>query len=237
MAPTTAAGLHCEARDEALEVGRHRRDVDELGEDQRPDQDQEQHGGRARALEQGVVERPPAQGAARQREAEGAHRSHARPFGGSEEAAIDPAHHEQEQRRHRPDFSKRGHTLGPRRALAGRPPGRMTPRRVHDGQAQKARSENAGQDPGHEELADVRLGEHAVDDHDGRGRDHDPERARARHGSRCELVRVTEPSHDGYATLAMVAAVAMDDPQIPPNPADAHTVAIASPPRKCPMKA
>jgi hypothetical protein len=35
----------------------------------------------------------------------------------------------------------------------------------------------------------------------------------------------------------MVAAVAMDDPQIPPNPADAHTVAIASPPRKCPMKA
>ena len=42
---------------------------------------------------------------------------------------------------------------------------------------------------------------------------------------------------DGYATLAMVAAVAMDDPQMPPNPAEAHTVAMARPPRRWPMKA
>src|SRR5207249_9487609 len=42
---------------------------------------------------------------------------------------------------------------------------------------------------------------------------------------------------DGYATFAKVAAVAIDEPQMPPNPADAHTVAIASPPRRWPMKA
>src|SRR5438105_15434797 len=42
---------------------------------------------------------------------------------------------------------------------------------------------------------------------------------------------------DGYATLANVAAVAMDEPQMPPNPADAHTVAIASPPRSWPWNA
>ena len=42
---------------------------------------------------------------------------------------------------------------------------------------------------------------------------------------------------DGYATLAMVAAVAMEEPQMPPKPAEAQTVAMASPPRRCPMKA
>ncbi len=42
---------------------------------------------------------------------------------------------------------------------------------------------------------------------------------------------------DGYATLAMVAAVAMEEPQMPPKPAEAHTVAMASPPRRCPMNA
>jgi len=42
---------------------------------------------------------------------------------------------------------------------------------------------------------------------------------------------------DGYATFAKVAAVAMDEPQIPPKPAEAQMVAMASPPRRWPMKA
>ena len=41
---------------------------------------------------------------------------------------------------------------------------------------------------------------------------------------------------DGYATLAKVAAVAIEEPQMPPKPAEAHTVAMASPPRRWPMK-
>ncbi len=35
----------------------------------------------------------------------------------------------------------------------------------------------------------------------------------------------------------MVAAVAMEEPQGPPNAAEAHTVAMASPPRRWPTKA
>ena len=34
----------------------------------------------------------------------------------------------------------------------------------------------------------------------------------------------------------MVAAVAIEDPQMAPKPAQAHTVAIASPPRRWPMQ-
>src|SRR4051812_33872786 len=41
---------------------------------------------------------------------------------------------------------------------------------------------------------------------------------------------------EGYATLLMVAAVAMEEPQIAPKPAHAATVACASPPRRWPMK-
>jgi hypothetical protein len=37
--------------------------------------------------------------------------------------------------------------------------------------------------------------------------------------------------------LAIVAAVAMEEPQMPPKPADAHTVAMARPPRRWPMNA
>ena len=33
----------------------------------------------------------------------------------------------------------------------------------------------------------------------------------------------------------MVAVVAIEEPQMPPNPADAHTVAMARPPRRWPM--
>src|SRR5215470_7187922 len=40
---------------------------------------------------------------------------------------------------------------------------------------------------------------------------------------------------EGYATLANVAAVAMEDPQMPPKPADAQIVAMARPPRRWPM--
>ena len=39
---------------------------------------------------------------------------------------------------------------------------------------------------------------------------------------------------DGYATLVIVAAVAIDEQQIAPKPAHASTVAIARPPRRWP---
>ncbi len=71
----------------------------------------------------------------------------------------------------------------------------MPPGRVHDGQAQEDGAEDAGQDPRHEELADVGLGEDAVDHHDGRRRDHDAERARAGDGARGELVGIAEALH------------------------------------------
>ena len=41
----------------------------------------------------------------------------------------------------------------------------------------------------------------------------------------------------GSATFAMVAAVAIEEPQIEPNAAQASTAAIANPPRRWPMTA
>ncbi len=79
---------------------------------------------------------------------------------------------------------------GPRRA-----PVRMPPGGAHDGPAEQERAEDARQDARGEELADVGLGEDAVDDHDRGRRDHDPERARARHRAGRELVVVAEALH------------------------------------------
>jgi hypothetical protein len=39
------------------------------------------------------------------------------------------------------------------------------------------------------------------------------------------------------ATRAIVAVVAIDEPQMAPKPAQAAMVDMASPPRRCPMKA
>jgi len=41
---------------------------------------------------------------------------------------------------------------------------------------------------------------------------------------------------DGYATLAKVAAVAIEEPQIAPKPAQATMVDMARPPRLWPRK-
>ncbi len=41
----------------------------------------------------------------------------------------------------------------------------------------------------------------------------------------------------GSATCPMVAAVASDEPQMAPKPAQAPTAAMATPPRQWPMKA
>src|SRR5262245_49609370 len=83
-----------------------------------------------RALQERVVEGPPGQRAPPQREDHGAEGAHAGTLGGGEQAAVDPAHDEEEQGGHRPDVTEGEPALAPARALAGRARGRVPPGHV-----------------------------------------------------------------------------------------------------------
>ena len=103
-----------ERGDQGLQIARHRRVVDELGKHQRAGQDGEQHRRRARRFHQRVEQRAPGQRPPRQREAQRPERAHARAFGGREDAAVDAAHHHDEEHRDRPHILERARAAGPR---------------------------------------------------------------------------------------------------------------------------
>ena len=77
------------------------------------------------------------------------------------------------------------------------------------------------------------LGHDAVDHHDDRRRDEDAQRSAGRDRAGGEgIVDSLKRRISGIATRAMVAAVAIEEPQMAPKPAHAAMVDIASPPRQ-----
>ncbi len=121
--------------------------------------------------------------------------THGRAFGGGEEADVDAAHHEEEQRGHRPYVLDGEQALAPGRSLARRARGRIAPGHVLHGAAEQDGAEDPGKDSCREQPADIGLGEDPVDHHDGRRGDHDAEGAPARHHARGEPVGVAEALH------------------------------------------
>ncbi len=177
------------------EVVRHRREVDEVGEHHRGDEHGEQHRGGARAVDQHLQQHAPREGAAGEREEEGARCADARALGGREDAAVDAAQHHDDEQGDAPDAAQRGPALGPAGALAGGPGGWIAPGDPGDADHQQGRAQQAGQHAGGEELADVRLGDDAVDHHDGGRRNHDAERAAGGDDAGGEVVGVAVALH------------------------------------------
>ena len=89
--------------------------------------------------------------------------------------------------------------------------------------AEERRHEQPGQDPGDEELEDRHFRRYGVDDHDHRRRNQDAERARA--GERPEVIGFGVPAaaSSGNAIRAIVAQVAVEEPETAPNSAQPST--------------
>ena len=151
--------------------------------------------GGAGAVDQDVEQRPPVEGPAGQREHEGAEGADAGAFGGGEDAAVDAAHGEGEQGRHRPDLAQRLQSIAPARPFRRRPGLRVAPADVLHRDAEQDHGDEAGQEAGREQLADAGLGHDPVEDHDGRGRDQDAERAAGGDRAGGELVGVAVAVH------------------------------------------
>ncbi len=136
-----------------------------------------------------------AQHAPRQRKAECAKSADAGAFGGGEDAAVDAAHDDDEQRGDGPDFLECEQSLGPRRALGVRAGRRVAPAHVLHREAEQPDGEQSRQHTGGEEFADARLGHDAVDHHDRRRRDQDTERAARGDRADGELIRIPVVAH------------------------------------------
>src|SRR4029453_15204577 len=90
------------------------------------------------------VEGLPGEGPAPQREDHGPEGAHGCPLGGREEADVDAAHHEEEERGHRPHVLEGEQALPPRRSLARGPRGQVAPRHVLHGPAEQEGAEDTG---------------------------------------------------------------------------------------------
>ncbi len=85
--------------------------------------------------------------------------------------------------------------LGPGGALGRRAGRRVAPGDPADRGHHQRRAHQARQHAGGEELADVGLGDDAVDDHDRRRRDHDAQRAAGRDDAGGQVGRIAVPLH------------------------------------------
>ena len=174
---------------------RRLRDGEEIAEQDRADQDGEHRRGGARRFEQRAADVGARQPPAHHADDERAGRAHAGRFGRGEQAAIDAADHEREQQQRRPDVLQRGQPLRPGRALARRQEARPRIADQRDGDHVHGDREHARQDAGDEQLADVLLGDQAVDRKHRRRRDHDAERAAGRDHAGRERLRIVEAPH------------------------------------------
>ncbi len=135
------------------------------------------------------------QAAAQHADDEGAAGAAARRFGRGEHAAVDAADDEGEQQQRRPDVAQRREALRPRAARAGRQVARPRHADDRDGDHVHGDGEDAGQDAGDEQLADVLLGDQPVDREHRRGRDHDAERAAGGDHAGGEGLRIAVAPH------------------------------------------
>ena len=190
-------------RDERPEPLRQPGQIHEVREHPGADEHGEQRGGGEGGLAKHLERASDRQGSARERDEEGAHRSHPGRLGRGEreverphvERAVEPADDEKEQEEHGPDAAERPAPVRPGRPLSGRPGLRAAGHREADRGQVAQHAEQAGNDAGDEELADGGLGQQPVDDEDHRRRDQDPEGAPGRDRSGGQAVVVAEPAH------------------------------------------
>ena len=126
---------------------------------------------------------------------EGAAGAGAGRLGRGEQAAVKAADDEDEQEQRRPDVAQRFEALLPRAARPGRQEVRPHPADDGDRHHVHHHGEDAGDDAGDEQLADVLLGDQAVDREHGRRRDHDAERAAGRDHAGRERLRIAVAAH------------------------------------------
>jgi hypothetical protein len=122
-------------------------------------------------------------------------------LGRREQAAVDAAHDKAEQQDHAPNLTQRLEALRPRGTHAARAGFRIAPDDPLHGDAEQDGRQDAGDDAGCEQLADIGLGDDAVQHHDGRRRDQDAERAAGAHGRCREPILVADPLHRGVGDL------------------------------------
>ena len=128
---------------------------------------------------------------------EGAAGAGAGRLGRGEQAAVEAADDEDEQEQHRPDVAQRGRGA---RSRSSRSPARQEARAARQPISVMVimymdTASRPGDDAGDEQLADVLLGDEAVDREHRRGRDHDAERAAGRDHAGGERLRVAVAAH------------------------------------------
>src|SRR5260221_5234165 len=172
-----AVAPEAEAGEERRHVLRRLRHREEIAEQQRAYEDGEDRRGGARRLEQRLQQLRPRQAPAQRADDDGAAGADAARLGRGEYAPMDPADHQHEQQQRRPHPARHREPLAPRAAPAGREKIRPDEAADGDGGAIHGHREEARENPGDEQLADVLLSDEAVDREHGRGREHGAERA------------------------------------------------------------
>ena len=171
------------------------RERDQLGEQQCAEQHAVEHHRGSRGLDEDLAKALPAHPPLRKGQDQRQAGTQTRGLGGGEQPAVQAADNEHEEQREGPHAAQRAQLLGDAGALAaGRILRADAGDRVDHAEIHH-QTENAGDHGGDEEVADVGLGEDAVDHQDDRGRDQDAERAAGGDGGRGELIRVAVALH------------------------------------------
>ena len=152
-------------------------------------------------FDEGIEQRAPGENPARQREAEPAEGPDPRAFRGREDAAVNATHDDDKEHQYRPHALERHEPLCPSRALAAGPRGRIGPYDPLHRKAQQECRQDAGQNAGCEQLADVGFGQHAVDHHDRRRRNENAEGTAAGDRASRQSIRIAELAHGGIGDL------------------------------------
>ena len=195
-----AVAAEAEAGEEFGDLLRRLRDGEEVAEQQRADQHGEHGRGRARRLQAASVRMSRLSSRPRSTPIRNAPAAPTPPasvgVNAAETAAIEPADHEDEQQQRRPDVLQRRQAARCQvlRSPAGRKPGR-DPADDGDGGRCTCTIASSRQDAGDEQLADVLLGDDAVDREHGRRRQHGAERAAGGDHAGGEALRIAVAPH------------------------------------------
>src|SRR6185312_6970505 len=175
------------------------RDGEKIAEQQGADQNGKHRRRGPRRLQQRSQYLFPVEASGHDADNEGAACADAAGFGRSksrqERQAVEPADDENEQRKRRPYLLYRGQSFRPRSPLAERQKIRPRITDQRDGDEIHADRQQAGENAGDEQLADILLGNDAINrKHDGR-RQHGAERAARGNDAGGETFRIAEAAH------------------------------------------
>ena len=157
-------------RDVQESIGQARA-VDEVGKDHRPEHHQEQFGRGQRGFPGHFHHHFPCQRPAEKRDGDGPGSAHACGFGRGEGPDIDAADHKDEQAKRGPDIAQRDQPFAPAGSFTSWPGSRVARYNEQNRTQVEQHADQAGQNPGDEQLAHRRIGDQAIDDKDNAGRD------------------------------------------------------------------